>query len=133
MDDAQVLNSVRDLLVRQPDIEYACVFGSFAEGRQTGASDIDVAVAAREPLEAHRRLALNDAIASVARRPVDLVDLHRAGPLVLTQALTRGTRIVKRDPGVLARLLVKMWYLNADLMPLVRMIHSTRRKRFLHG
>ena len=52
---------------------------------------------------------------------------------MLTQALTRGKRIVKRDSGVLARLLVKMWYLNADLMPLVRMIQDTRRKRFLHG
>ncbi len=133
MEDTGVLNSVRELLVRQPDIEFACVFGSFAEDRQTGASDIDVAVAGRGPLEAHRRLALHDAIANVARRPVDLVDLHCAGPLVLTQALTRGKRIVKRDSGVLARLLAKMWYLNADLMPLVRMIHSARRKRFLHG
>ena len=133
MEDAGTLNAVRDVLLRQPDIELACVFGSFAEDRSTSTSDIDVAVAAQEPMDPQRRLALYDAIASAARRPVDLVDLHRAGPLVLTQALTRGKRIVKRDPGVLARLLVKMWYLNADLMPLVRMIHDTRRKRFLHG
>ena len=133
MEDAETLSVVRDVLLRQPDIELACVFGSFAEARQTSTSDIDVAVAAQEPIGPQRRLALYDAIASAARRPVDLVDLHRAGPLILTQALTRGKRIVKRDPGVLARLLVKMWYLNADLMPLVRMIHDTRRKRFLHG
>ena len=133
MDDAGMLDSVRDVLLRQPDIEFACIFGSFAEGRQTPASDIDVAVAAREPIGAQRRLELNDAIASATGRPVDLVDLHRAGPLVLTQALTTGRRIVKRDSGVLARLLVKMWYLNADLMPLVRMIQDARRERFLHG
>ena len=133
MEDAETLSAVRDVLLRQPDIELARVFGSFAEARQTSTSDIDVAVAAQEPIGPQRRLALYDAIASAARRPVDLVDLHRAGPLILTQALTRGKRIVKRDPGVLARLLVKMWYLNADLMPLVRMIHDTRRKRFLHG
>ena len=133
MDDTGTLNSVRDVLLRHPDIEFACIFGSFAEGRQTPASDIDVAFAAREPIGAQRRLALTDAIASAAGRPVDLVDLHRAGPLVLTQALTKGKRIIKRDSNVLARLLVKMWYLNADLMPLVRMIQDTRRKRFLHG
>ena len=133
MDDAGTLNAVRDVLLRQPDIELACVFGSFAQGRQTPASDIDVAVASREPIDPQRRPALNDAIASAAGRPVDLVDLHRAGPLVLTQALTRGKRIVKRDSSVLARLLVKMWYLNADLMPHVRMIQDTRRNRFLHG
>ena len=133
MEDAGTLNSVRDVLLRQPDIELACIFGSFAEGRQTPASDIDVAIAAREPIDSQRRLALNDAVANAVGRPVDLVDLQRAGPLVLTQALTRGKRIVKRDSGVLARLLVKMWYLNADLMPLVRMIQDTRRERFLHG
>ena len=133
MEDAGTLNSVRDVLLRQPDIELACIFGSFAEGRQTPASDIDVATAAREPIDPQRRLALTEALASAAGRPADLVDLHRAGPLVLTQALTRGKRILKRDSNVLARLLVKMWYLNADLMPLVRMIQDTRRKRFLHG
>ena len=133
MEDAGTLNAVRDVLMRQPDIELALVFGSFAQGRQRSASDIDVAIAAREPVGPRRRLALSDAIASAAGRPVDLVDLHRAGPLVLTQALTRGKRILKRDSNVLARLLVKMWYLNADLMPLVRMIQDTRRKRFLHG
>ena len=47
--------------------------------------------------------------------------------------MTRGERIVKRDSGVLARLLVKMWFMNADLMPLVRMIQAKRRERFLHG
>ena len=133
MEDAGTLNSVREVLLRQPDIEFACVFGSFADGRQTLASDIDVAVAARAPIGAQRRLELIDAIASAIGRPVDLVDLHRAGPLVLTQALTRGKHIVKRDSSVLARLLVKMWNLNADVMPLMRMIQDTRRKRFLHG
>lgn len=133
MEDAGTLSSVRGVLLRQPDVEFACVFGSFARGRQTPASDVDVAVAARAPLEPRRRLALNDEIASAVRRPVDLVDLHRAGPLLLTQALTGGKRIVERDSRVLARLLVKMWYLNADLMPLVRMIQAARRRRFLHG
>ena len=133
MEEARILSSVRDVLLRQPDIEFACVFGSFAQGRQTPASDIDVAVAAQAPIDPDRRLALNDEVASAAGRPVDLVDLHRAGPLLLTQALTKGKRVVKRDSRVLARLLVKMWYLNADLMPLVRMIQDTRRKRFLHG
>ena len=133
MEDARILSSVRDVLLRQPDIEFACVFGSFAQGRQTPASDIDVAVAAQAPIDPDRRLVLNDEVASATGRPVDLVDLHRAGPLLLTQALTKGKRVVKRDSRVLARLLVKMWYLNADLMPLVRMIQDTRRKRFLHG
>ena len=100
MEDAGILNSVRDVLLRQPDIELACVFGSFAQDRQTPASDIDVAIAAQEPLDPRRRLALNDEIESATGRPVDLVDLHRAGPLLLTQALTKGKRVVKRDSHI---------------------------------
>ena len=133
MEDGRTLSAVRDVLLQQQDIEFACVFGSFAQGRQTPTSDIDVAVAARMPLDPRRRLTLNDDISSVTGRPVDLVDLHRVGPVLLTQALTRGKRLVKRDSRILARLLMKMWYLNADLMPLVRMIQAERRKRFLHG
>ena len=133
MDEPEILDSVRDILLRQPDIEFACVFGSVAEGRHTPTSDIDVAVAAQEPIAPRRRLTLNDEITTATGRPVDLVDVHTAGPLLLTRALTRGKRIVMRDSAVLARLMVKMWYLNADLMPLLRMIQDTRRKRFLHG
>lgn len=64
---------------------------------------------------------------------MDLVDLHTAGPVILTQALTRGACLVKRDPVLLARLIVRMWYLNEDFLPLVRMIQDARRRRFLHG
>ena len=116
--EREILDSVRNILLRQPGIEFACVFGS---------------VAAQEPIAPRRRLTLNGEIGTATGRPVDLVDLHTAGPLLLTRALTRGKRIVKRDSAVLARLMVKMWYLNADLMPLLRMIQDPRRKRFLHG
>ena len=51
MEDAGTLDSVREVFLRQPDIELAYVFGSFAEGRQTPASDIDLAVAAQAPID----------------------------------------------------------------------------------
>ena len=136
MDEPEILDSVREILLQQPDIEFACVFGSVVEGRPTPTSDIDVAVAAQEPIAPRRRLTLNDEITTATGRPVDLVDLvdlHTSGPLLLTRALTRGKRIVMRASAVLARLMVKMWYLKADLMPLLRMIQDKRRKRFLHG
>ena len=52
--------------------------------------DIDVAVAAREPIDPRCRPALNDAIAGATGRPAGLVDPDRAGPLLPTQALTGG-------------------------------------------
>ena len=136
-------------LTRRPEVKVAYVFGSLAptvrpdateepphpDGRhpQRPDSDVDVAVAAAAPMDASLRLALTDDVAMATGRPVDLIDLHTAGPLVLTRALTTGQCVLKRDPTLLARLIQKMWYLNADFMPLVRMIQDNRRRRFLHG
>ena len=130
---ADAHTSVREVLARQPDIDLAFVFGSFARGAQRPDSDIDIAVAGAQPLDVARRLALTDAIAEVAARPVDLVDLHEAGPLLLSEALTTGKALLRRDPNLFARLLAKMWYLNEDFMPLVRRIQDARRQRFLRG
>lgn len=126
---------LRDVLEQRPEVQLGYVFGSFGEeGAQPGPdSDVDVAVAASGPLDAAARLGLTDDLAMATGRPVDLVDLHTAGPVILTQALTRGTCLVKRDPALLARLIVRMWYLNEDFLPLVRMIQDARRRRFLHG
>ena len=126
---------LRDLLASRSEILLAYVFGSLGEqDRQPGPdSDVDLAVAGAGPTESGDRLALMDDLATATGRPVDLVDLHTAGPVILTQALTRGTCLVKRDRALLARLIVRMWYLNEDFLPLVRMIQDARRRRFLHG
>ena len=131
-------------LTGRPEVKVAYVFGSLAPTVRPDAteeplhpqrsdSDVDVAVAAAAPMDASLRLALMDDVAMATGRPVDLIDLHTAGPLVLTRALTTGQCVLKRDPTLLARLIQKMWYLNADFMPLVRMIQDNRRQRFLHG
>ena len=126
--------ALRDVLEQRPEVQLGYVFGSFGgEGEPGPDSDVDVAVAASGPLDSAARLGLTDDLAMATGRPVDLVDLHPAGPVILTQALTRGTCLVKRDPALLARLIVRMWYLNEDFLPLVRMIQEARRKRFLHG
>ena len=132
---AAVHGALTDVLTARAEIRLAYVFGSFggSGGRPRPDSDVDVAVATGVPIEAAARLSLTDDLALATGRPVDLIDLHATGPLVLTRALTTGTCLVKRDVALLARLLVRMWYQNADFMPLVRRIQDTRRERFLHG
>ena len=133
MDELREIAAVRDVLAACEDIELGLLFGSFAEGRETAQSDIDVGIAASRPLTASRRMDLLDALAEATGRTVDLVDLRVAGPLLLTQALTKGVVLTRRRPATLAQLMIKMWDLNADYMPLVRRIQATRRERFLHG
>ena len=133
MNETSIAESIRDALVDRADIELAYLFGSCAQGSETPQSDVDVAAAAAGPMDAFSKTTAINAIAMATGRPVDLVDMHTAGPLALTKVLTTGECVIKRDPALLARFLTKMWYMNADFMPLVRMIHDTRRKRFLHG
>ncbi len=68
-------------------VVYATVFGSLARGTARADSDIDVAVSFGRPMSADLRMAMIGLIADEARRPVDLIDLETASPLILARAL----------------------------------------------
>jgi uncharacterized protein len=74
-------------------LELAVVFGSVASGEARFDSDIDVAVRYEHVLNNEEKIALIESLAIAANRPVDLIDLRIAGPVVARQALTKGKRI----------------------------------------
>lgn len=114
------------LLSAQPGIVFAAVFGSVAEGTQRPDSDLDVGVLADVPLTPRRRQRLIREMAQLAGRPVDLVDLHDAGPAVLLSAL-RGQRLVGRGGAANAALLARAWTDAADFLPVREDILRRRR------
>lgn len=120
------LDRVAALLSAQPDIVFATVFGSVAEGTQRQGSDLDVGVLADVPLGPQRKQQLIGELARATGRPVDLVDLHDAGPVVLMSAL-RGRRLVGRGSAVNAALLVRAWTDAADFLPVREGILRHRR------
>jgi predicted nucleotidyltransferase len=72
------------------------LFGSFARGQATTASDLDLAVLAPAPLDPVAVFDLGLALGVLARRDVDLVDLRRA-PVVLKKEILTGGRLVAAD------------------------------------
>jgi len=60
------------------------LFGSFAHGRATAASDIDLAVLGSRPFDPVATFELGLALDALARLDVDLVDV-RSAPVVLKQ------------------------------------------------
>lgn len=56
-------------------------------------------------------------LAQVAGRPVDLIDLREAGPVLLMSAL-RGQRLVGRGGSANAALLSRAWTDAADFLPI---------------
>ena len=106
-------------------LELAVLFGSVARGKARADSDLDIAVRYAAPLDAEQKLSLIRALGAASGRPVDLIDLRTAGPIVARQALTLGKRLFGSDTDFatqLSRTLIDY----ADFAPL---IERTRRER----
>ena len=124
---------VKSALSRHPEIRVAILFGSRLTAAVDSTSDLDVAVAGDKPLNVDEKMGLIDDLAVVAGCPVDIIDLATVTGPILQQALCKGRIIVNRDPPLLARLMLKMWYNQADMMPSYRMIQRRRVEAFAHG
>lgn len=121
-----LLDRLTALLSAQPDIVFATLFGSVAKRTARSDSDLDVGVFADAPLGLQRRQSLVRALAELTGRPVDLVDLRDAGPVVLLSAL-RGQRLVGRGGAANAALLSRVWVDDADFLPVRERILRQRR------
>jgi predicted nucleotidyltransferase len=80
-----------------PDLRFAYLFGSIAEGRDRPESDVDIAVDAGAPLSASRMGTVVARLSDHTGRQVDLVDLQVAGPEVRFQVLLRGDVLASPD------------------------------------
>lgn len=126
--DAQ-LQQVSQWLATQPDIRLAVGFGSVFDGTSKPDSDIDIAVRAEQPLDAQRKMALIEGIASLAGRTVDLVDLARIGEPLRGEVL-KGQRLFGSDEDW-AEQMLRHIYDNEDFVPYVRRLLVERRERWL--
>lgn len=114
------------VLTAQPDIVFATLFGSVAKGTARADSDLDVGVLANAPLTAQRKQQLIVDFAVASGRPVDLVDLRDAGPVVLASAL-QGLGLVGGGSAAHAALLSRALTDAADFLPVRERILRERR------
>ncbi|MHB8523809.1 MAG: type VII toxin-antitoxin system MntA family adenylyltransferase antitoxin [Limisphaerales bacterium] len=114
-----------------PDVQVAVVFGSASRGQLSFTSDLDLAVATRQPLAWREKMRLMEALALAVLRPIDLVDLQSAHGLILRRALTTGSMLFCHDHGLYARVLSRMLFEEADFGPLVQAMREQRRRRWI--
>ncbi len=129
----ETIVAARRALEMFAELGVAIVYGSFASGAVCEQSDLDIAVAARSPLAAEKKLEIAACVARAVGREVDLLDLRHAAGTIAQQALSEGRPLFIRDKPLYAELLKNLWYNEADMMPLYRRILAERRERFLHG
>ncbi len=113
------------------EIRLAIVFGSVGQGQATHSSDLDLAVLCERPTSSDLRSTLISALARATGRPIDLVDLERAGEPLLGEILKKGTRILSRDDSAYAELLRKHLVETADFLPYRNRILAERRRKWI--
>lgn len=119
------------LLARYPSVKLGIVFGSLAEERATPESDLDLGVAATQPLNTAMKTTLIEALAEIAGRPIDLVDLQAVSGPILQQVLTQGQLIYCTDQMLYAALIRDMLFNQSDMMPYYDRILAERRKAWI--
>ena len=114
-----------------PEVRFSTLFGSAAQERLTAHSDVDIAVAAEQKLAPEYKVRLSQALSSALKREVDLVDLQDVSGLILEQALCKAVIVKNDDHELYARLLTRLWYNQADMMPYVKRILEQRSRNWL--
>ena len=131
--DHKLRESIGKVLDRHPDIRLCMAFGSIASGKASAGSDLDIAVAAGHSLPSQEYLALIEELSTATHREVDLVDLMTATGPISKQALSTGVIVRNRDKGLYAKLISRMLFNQADMMPYYDRILRERRRRLLNG
>jgi len=74
-----------------------------------------------------------EAVSAATSRAVDLIDLTTQSGPILKQAPSKGTILRNADKLLYARLITRMLFEEADMMPYYRRILAERRERYLNG
>jgi len=130
-DDMPEIDHLREALDGFDEIRLAIVFGSVGLGHATYSSDLDIAILCDHTMSSDLRSALISILARATGRPVDLVDLTRAGEPLLGEILKNGTRILSRDDSAYAELLRKHLFDATDFLPYRNRILAERRRKWI--
>ncbi len=127
------LKAVTELISREHGLLLAWVFGSVAAGTAGVESDLDMAILSENPLEADEKAGLIERLSILTGRPVDLVDMRCAGPVVTREIFSQGKMILQRDQEQYARLLMRYWFDQSDWLPYRKQIIDKRREAWIEG
>ena len=121
---------LKDVLTQFPALVLALVFGSVAQGRERADSELDIAVAARQPLTPVERMNIIAALAEQTGRPVDLIDLYGVADPLLGQIVRHGRRLLGSDSEY-GNLISKHLFEQADFMPYRNRVLAERRAAWI--
>ena len=93
--DAAAVATIRAALL---GVQAVSLFGSTVTGTSTPGSDLDLAILCPRSLDPLLRFGLQERLASTLGRPVDLVDVRAASPVMAMQVVATGRLLLDADP-----------------------------------
>jgi len=122
------IEQLRATLAELPAVRLAVLFGSAARGCETARSDVDLGVLLEQD-DPGQLWPIDLAVTAALRRTVDLVDLHRAPPLLRLEIAREGLLIIERETGTWARFKAHAMLDWWDWAPLARNFHRLAARR----
>jgi predicted nucleotidyltransferase len=113
-------------------VDAAWLFGSQVRGARPD-SDIDLAVLFRDRPDAQDLLDARAELEQLAGRPVDVVDLDVASPIIAHQAIKTGRLVADRVPRRRVAFLMRLPDRYEDLTLVRRTIEQAILRRIAHG
>lgn len=125
-------SSLKKFFQEKKSVQVAILFGSYANGKNTDNSDVDLAVQLPTPLNAQEKYALIFELREITGLDVDLIDLRTAGQPILGQIFKHPVRLKGSDSDF-AELTITNVNTTQDFMPYIERMQKERRDNFLNG
>lgn len=93
-----LVGAIESTLLRWEPVRAAWLFGSAADGTSGPTSDVDVAVLGCAALPLDRLAQLAADLERACGKPVDVVVVERASPVLAFEVVSRGIRLSSREP-----------------------------------
>lgn len=122
-----------DNLKKHKEIKLAILYGSFAEGQETSASDLDVGIADNKLIPSELKIEIIEELTEKIGRPLDLIDLQTAHGTILKQILTKGSVLFCKDTTLYAGIMKRMLFNDADFMPYYFRTLKEQRDRWINN
>jgi predicted nucleotidyltransferase len=130
MNKAVLTGQIVELLSVYPEVRIAILFGSMASATNTPESDLDLALYGERRLSSELTMNLIQQLASIAKCPIDLIDMRVVGEPILGDILTKGERILGSDTDF-ALLLSRYLIDKADFYPYRERLLQERQERWI--
>lgn len=128
MSSSRLTERIRDRAKSLPAVQLAVLFGSVARGENRAWSDVDLGVWL-EPETVDRRVEVEAELGRAVGRPVDVIVLNHAPPLLRFEIARDGVVLLERRDGLWtdfkARAMVDWW----DWAPTARRIEAAAIER----